>query len=123
MSQQVTVRPALQSYQVATRPEIDIRSPAPGLVEALAGQFEYAVYLAEGRMCVSVPYSVDGDGTRSAVETVLHAAAARREATTGTAVRVQVTDARYTDDGYCHVLASCESRPATATAGAPAVGG
>jgi hypothetical protein len=116
MGQQQGVEPlTMQSYQVAIRPHTDIRNPLPAFIAALAEHFEFATYLADGRMCVTAPHARPGDDTRDAVETVLHAAAAHREAVTKAPVRVQVTDARYTDDGYCHVLARCETAPAALT--------
>ena len=107
MSQQTTEK-RLTSYQVALRPNTDIRNPSRGLVAALSGQFDHAAHHAHGQMCLSIPGASPGDDSRQAAEAVLLAAAAHREASTGSPVTVQVTDARYTVDGYCHVLALCE---------------
>ncbi len=107
MNQQVVDRSSVTAYQVVIRPHTDIRNPAPALVAALAGQFARAETFAEGRLCLSVPGSTRGDDTRTAVTTALHAAAAHQETSAGTAVTVEVTDVRYTDDGYCHVFAQC----------------
>lgn len=107
MSQQATEQ-RLTSYQVALRPDTDIRNPSRGLVAALSGQFDHAAHRAHGHLCLSVPGASPGDDSRQAAEAVLLAAAAHREASTGSPVTVQVTDVRYTVDGYCHVLALCE---------------
>ncbi len=107
MSQQVSDGPSATTYQVTIRPYADIRNPAPAFVAALSREFAHAETFAQGRLCLSVPGSAAGDGTRAAVTTALHAAAAHRETTGGTAVTVNVTDATYTEDGYCHVFAQC----------------
>jgi hypothetical protein len=107
MSQQATEQ-RLTSYQIVLRPNTDIRNPPQGLVAALSGQFDHAAHHAHGHMCLSVPGASPGDDSRQAAEVVLLAAAAHREVSTGSPVTVQVTDARYTVDGYCHVLALCE---------------
>lgn len=116
MGHEFTELPRPDSYQVTIRPYVDIRNPDPGLVKALAGQFEHALFLAEGCMCVTVPHCTSGDGTPGAVETVLRAAAAHHEADGGSPVHVEITNAMYTADGYCHVLSICRT-----TAQAPAV--
>jgi hypothetical protein len=116
MSQRHAAEPsALKSYQVAIRPNTDIRNPPAAFVAALAGQFEFATRMADGRMCVTVPPAQAGDDTRDAVEVVLYAAAAHHEASTEESVRVKVIDARFTDDGYCHVLAHCDTAHAMST--------
>jgi hypothetical protein len=113
MSQlQVADSQALMGYQIAIRAHTDIRNPPRGFVAALADEFGRAAEWADGRMCVTVPYAVAGDDTREAVETVLHAAAAHREANTRVPVRVQVTGTHYTAQRTCHVLALCEISPA-----------
>lgn len=107
MSQQVAE--PLTSYQVKLRAHTDIRNPPQGLVTALSGQLDHAAFRGHGRLCLSVPDASPGDDTRQAAETLLHAAATCREAATGTAVTVQVSQTWYTADGYCHVLAQCET--------------
>ena len=107
MSQHVIEQPPVMAYRVAIRAHTDIRNPAPAFLAALAGQFERAADIAEGRLCVSVPGTAEGDDTPGVVSTLLHAAAAHQEAVAGTAVKVEITDACYSGDGYCHVFASC----------------
>ena len=111
MSQQATEQ-RVTSYQVALRPNTDIRNPPQGLVAALSGQFDQAARHARGHLCLSVPGASPGDDSRQAAEAVLLAAAAHRETGTGSPMTVRVTDVRYTVDGYCHVLALCEIPPA-----------
>lgn len=107
MSQQSEQEPET-SFQVAIREHTDIRRPAPGFVAALAEQFAHAASQAQGRMCLSVPGAKDGDGTPAAIESVLKAAAALRKTSAGAPVAVAMGEARYTADGYCHVLARCQ---------------
>jgi len=107
MSQHVVEGTSVMAYQVVIRPHTDIRNPAPEFVAALAGQFGHARLFAQGKLCVSVPGAVEGDDTAAAVATVLHAAAAHAETSTGGAVALEVTDARYSGDGYCHVFVTC----------------
>jgi hypothetical protein len=117
MSQlQIAESQALMGYQIAIRAHTDIRNPPRGFVAALADEFGRAAELADGRMCLTVPYAVAGDDTREAVETVLHAAAAHREANTRAAVRVQVTGTHYTAQRTCHILALCEISSAVESA-------
>jgi hypothetical protein len=104
--------PATMCYQVALRPYTDIRNPPAAFIAALSEQFDRATDLARGRMCLSVPAVGPVDDLRAAVGTLLHAAAAHREATTGTAVKVEVTDVHSPGDGYCHVLVDCRTHSA-----------
>lgn len=115
MAEQDTT-PVTRIHQVAIRPYIDIRCPAPGFVAALAEQFEHAERRANGALCVSVRCAAEGDDTREVVETLLYAAAAHRESDTSGWVQVAVTGVRYTSDGYCHVLAHCQTMASPARA-------
>lgn len=106
MSNQTAEPPRLKYYQIAIRPHTDIRAPAPAFIAALAEQFDYAAYLAEGRIALTVPGSgAQGDDTPQAIEQVLRAAAAHRTATTDTSASVHTGGARYADDGHWHIVA------------------
>ena len=108
MSDQAEEQPRLKHYQIAIRPHTDIHEPAPEFIAALAEQFDYAAYLAEGRIALTVPGTgSEGDDTPKAIEHVLHAAAAHRTATTDTEakVRVRTGRARYGEDGQWQIVA------------------
>lgn len=106
MSNQTAEPPRLKYYQIAIRPQTDIREPAPGFIAALAEQFDYAAYLAEGRIALTVPGTgAQGDDTPKAIATVLHAAAEHRTSTTDTRAEVSTGEASYGEDGHWHIVA------------------
>lgn len=106
MTHQTAEPPRLKYYQIAIRPHTDIREPAPGFIAALAEQFDYAAYLAEGRIALTVPGTgAEGDDTPQAVAAVLHAAAAHRTAAGDTRALVSTGDAGYLEDGHWHIAA------------------
>lgn len=106
MSNQTAEPPRLKYYQIAIRPQTDIREPAPGFIAALAEQFDYAAYLAEGRIALTVPGTgAQGDDTPQVIAGVLRAAAAHRSASPDARAQVSTGEATYGDDGHWHIVA------------------